>query len=37
MQQLLATPEGKSAVEDGRAHILGAVYEITSGRVLFLD
>jgi carbonic anhydrase len=37
MQQLLATPEGKSAVEDGRAHILGAVYEITSGRVCFLD
>jgi carbonic anhydrase len=36
MQQLLATPEGKSAVEEGRASIVGAIYEIRSGRVRFL-
>ncbi|HVO63754.1 MAG TPA: carbonic anhydrase [Terriglobales bacterium] len=34
--QLLATPEGKAAVEEGRAHIVGAVYEITTGLVRFL-
>jgi len=33
IHQLLATPEGKSAVEEGRAKIVGAVYEIQSGRV----
>jgi carbonic anhydrase len=37
MQQLLATPEGKSAVETGRASIVGAIYEIRSGRVRFLS
>jgi carbonic anhydrase len=36
IQQLLATPEGKSAVEDGRATIIGAMYEIATGRVRFL-
>ena len=36
IQQLLATPEGKAAVEDGRAQIMGAVYEIATGRVRFL-
>jgi carbonic anhydrase len=35
--QLLDTPEGKSAVQDGRATIIGAVYEITSGKVRFLS
>ena len=34
--QLLATPEGKSALEGGRATILGAVYEIATGKVRFL-
>ena|SRR5215831_10236588 len=34
--QLLATPEGKSAVEGGRATIIGAVYEIATGKVRFL-
>src|SRR5215472_14446845 len=34
--QLLDTSEGKSAVQDGRATIIGAVYEITSGKVRFL-
>lgn len=37
IHQLLATPEGKAAVEEGRAHIVGAVYEIASGLVRFLD
>lgn len=37
MQQLLTTPEGKSAVEEGRAKIVGAVYEIQSGRVRLLS
>ena len=35
--QLLATPEGKAAVEEGRAKIVGAMYEIGSGRVRFLE
>ena len=37
MNQLLATPEGKAAVEEGRAKIVGAMYEIASGRVRWLD
>jgi carbonic anhydrase len=37
MHQLLATPEGKAAVEEGRAKIVGAMYEIASGRVRWLD
>jgi carbonic anhydrase len=37
IHQLLATPEGKAAVEEGRAHIVGAIYEIASGHVRFLD
>ncbi len=37
IQQLLVTPEGKSAVEEGRANIVGAVYEIASGRVRWLE
>ena len=37
MQQLLTTPEGKAAVEEGRVSIVGAVYEIASGQVRFLD
>jgi carbonic anhydrase len=37
IQQLLATPEGKSAVEEGRAHIVGAIYEIANGQVRFLQ
>jgi len=34
--QLLATPEGKSAVERGRATIIGAMYEMATGKVRFL-
>ena len=37
INQLLATPEGKAAVEGGRAKIVGAMYEIASGRVRWLD
>ena len=37
IHQLLATPEGKSAVEEGRAKIVGAMYEIASGRVRWLE
>ena len=37
MRQLLETPEGKRAVEEERAKLAGAVYEIASGRVRFLQ
>ena len=37
MHQLIATPEGKSAVAEARAKIVGAMYEIASGRVRWLD
>ncbi len=37
IHQLLATPEGKAAVDEGRAQIVGALYEIGSGRVRWLD
>ena len=37
MQQLLDTPEAKRAVEEDRAMLVGAVYEIASGYVRFLQ
>ena len=37
MHQLLETPEGRRAVKEERAKLAGAVYEITSGRVRFLQ
>ncbi|MFZ0707384.1 MAG: carbonic anhydrase [Candidatus Korobacteraceae bacterium] len=37
IHQLLATPEGKGAVEEGRAKIVGAMYEIASGCVRWLE
>ena len=37
MHQLLETPEAKRAVEEERAKLVGAVYEIASGRVRFLQ
>ena len=37
MQQLLDTPEAKRAVEEDRAMLVGAVYEIASGHVRFLQ
>jgi carbonic anhydrase len=37
MQQLAESPEGARALEEGRARLVGAIYEIASGRVRFLD
>ena len=37
MHQLLETPEGKRAVQEERAKLAGAVYEIATGRVRFLE
>jgi len=37
MKQLLETPEGKKAAREGRKRLVGAVFEINSGRVRFLD
>jgi carbonic anhydrase len=36
VRQILSTPEGRSRVAEGRMKVLGAVYEIKSGRVRFL-
>ena len=37
MHQLLETPEGKRAIEEERAKLVGAVYEVASGHVRFLQ
>ena len=37
MRQLAESPEGSRAMEEGRAKLVGAVYEIASDRVRFLD
>ena len=37
MHQLLETPEAKRAIEEDRAKLIGAVYEIASGHVRFLQ
>lgn len=36
MKQLLDTPEGKKAAREGQKKLVGAVFEIDSGRVRFL-
>ena len=36
MKQLLGTPEGKKAAREGQKKLVGAVFEIGSGRVRFL-
>src|SRR5271166_4598036 len=36
MRQLAESPEGSRALEEGRAKLMGAIYEITSGRVRYL-
>jgi len=36
MRQLLETPEGERATREGRAKLVGAVFEFNSGRVRFL-
>jgi len=37
MRQLEESPEGSAALREGRATLVGAVYEILTGRVRFLD
>ena len=37
MRQLAESPEGRRAMQEDRAKLVGAVYEIASGRVRFLD
>jgi|ERR1700744_4003397 len=37
MHQLLETPEARRAVQEERAKLVGALYEIASGRVRFLQ
>jgi carbonic anhydrase len=35
--QILASPEGQARLEEGRMMITGAIYELATGRVRFLD
>jgi carbonic anhydrase len=37
MQQILETPEGRMRLEEGRMRPVGAVYELATGRVRFLE
>lgn len=37
MKQLLETPEGKKAAHEGQKKLIGAVFEISTGRVRFLN
>ena len=37
VRQILSTPEGRARAAEGRMKILGAIYEIESGRVRFLS
>jgi len=37
MHQVMETPEAKKAVQEERAKLVGAVYEIASGHVRFLQ
>lgn len=37
VRQLLETPEGKARLEEGKVRLVGAVYELTSGAVRFLE
>jgi carbonic anhydrase len=37
MHQLLETPEARRGVQEGRGKLVGAVYEIASGRVRFVQ
>jgi carbonic anhydrase len=36
VRQILETPEGKARMGEGRTKIIGAIYEIETGRVRFL-
>jgi len=37
MHQLLSTPEGRARIEEGVVKLVGAVYELKTGRVRFLS
>jgi carbonic anhydrase len=37
MQQLMALPEAKRAIREGYVTLVGAVYELNTGRVQFLS
>jgi carbonic anhydrase len=37
MEQLLETPEGKARMREGRMKLVGAIYELKTGRVRFLE
>ena len=37
MRQIAETPEAKAAVAEGRASLVGAIYELESGRVRILE
>ena len=37
MRQILESPEGKMRLEEGRMKIVGAIYELATGRVRWLE
>ena len=37
MRQILETPEGRERQAEGRVKLIGAIYEIETGRVRFLE
>ena len=37
MEQILSSPEGRARLDEGRMKMVGAVYELATGRVRFLD
>jgi carbonic anhydrase len=37
VRQIRETPEGRARLAEGRMRVIGAIYEIASGRVRFLD
>jgi carbonic anhydrase len=37
MAQILESPEGRARLDEGRMKLVGAVYEIATGRVRFLE
>jgi carbonic anhydrase len=36
-RQLAATPAGRAALDEGRIQLVGAIYELATGRVRFLE
>jgi carbonic anhydrase len=37
MRQILESPEGQTRLREGRMKMAGAIYELASGRVRFLE